>query len=52
MGQLILWTLEGKEGANDEAASKGEADGKLLRHQNHDREEHGKCDEDKENPSC
>lgn len=52
MCKLILWTLECKEGSNDEATPKGKADGELLGHQNHDREEHGKRNEDKENPSC
>ena len=52
MSKLILWTLKCKEGSNDEAAAKSKADGELLRHKNHDREEHGERNEDKENSSC
>ena len=48
--ELVLGPLECKERANDKGTTKGEADGKFLGHQNHDRKEHGESNEDEEDP--
>ena len=51
MLQLHHWPLEHKEGAHDEQAANGEADGEFLRGEHHDGKEESESHHDEEDAS-